>query len=762
TSNRTVANSGLQASIWPTLLRTDQTSSGGTARTLIRVTCKALPLMALLIAITGIVTPLGLGEALVALSARPGTFEYVQDESAYGLGTSSRAGHSPSRICNGEHNDRPSPFAGVCPYSNSNVIYEDLPGGGFEVKYPNGYNTSVPDEAVEIFSSGTGGSTVSNFFDIEWRQLSTESEPTFGDYKYSIGMFRSLDSSIMDDQYKIVEGLIVDAVGGGIGFRNHTVPAGLSRGAIWEEDILFIEPSTVCINTNLTLDFSISGAGNQTGDNVENLVLTDRGGFSQMNMTLPPLQILSGQSDPALQQRAYTAAWLNNVFTMLYLNVTNEKDKPRQGMKSFSYLNSVVGKEFPLRHYSTDEYELLELSSVFGSYLSLGESSSGASGGQNHSNPFNISRVDFDSIKTICAGTIPANRVNITNVYVGCGLLRGAPKRVDPGSPFLFEAGSKWSSPLHTCASSLRATIKTVRFQSNKTALAPLDVESITPKTYANEADAPLWGLEDWGYRLNKFSAIWGLVSPEYATRKNVTTVRQPAFHLIGTPNDPLVLNPGSRNSDNLAGSSFAQHAMNTVYQVIGTRSGLGTWPVDLRGAASMSIFRRWQNMSQDADTAGRIIDLIWTDVAASAVVGTRGVLGQVNSGTKPAGEILIQPIGNRITYDVRYAIPAAILIVWLGVIILVALLCTCCCGGRAGFKTLRRRIEQLSVGRVFTTFLHPQESNLTMPAKQWRVSNGLKTITVDAVARRGGEPLLYSRDGGSGDMYGLVDRQKR
>jgi hypothetical protein len=93
----------------------------------------------------------------------------------------------------------------------------------------------------------------------------------------------------------------------------------------------------------------------------------------------------------------------------------------------------------------------------------------------------------------------------------------------------------------------------------------------------------------------------------------------------------------------------------------------------------------------------------------------------------------------------------------------LAALLCTCCCGGRAGFQTLRRRIEQLSVGRVFTTFLFPQESTLTMPAKQWRVSNGPKMVTVDVVARRAGEELMYARNGQEGgDTYGLIDWQKR
>ena len=151
------------------------------------------------------------------------------------------------------------------------------------------------------------------------------------------------------------------------------------------------------------------------------------------------------------------------------------------------------------------------------------------------------------------------------------------------------------------------------------------------------------------------------------------------------------------------------------------------------------------------------------TDVAASAVVGTRGALGEGNSGTNPAGEILVQPIGSRITFDARYGVPGAILLVWLAVIMLAALLCTCCCGGRAGFRTLRRRIEQLSVGRVFTTFLFPHESTLTMPAKQWRVSNGSKMVTVDVVARRAGEEPMYARnEQDGGDTYGLIDRQKR
>ena len=124
------------------------------------------------------------------------------------------------------------------------------------------------------------------------------------------------------------------------------------------------------------------------------------------------------------------------------------------------------------------------------------------------------------------------------------------------------------------------------------------------------------------------------------------------------------------------------------------------------------------------------------TNIAASAVVGTRGVLGEVNSGINPAGPIPVRPIGNRITYDVRYGIPAALLLSWLGVIVVAAVCCsTCCGGGRTGFAELRRRIQQVSVGRVFTTFLHPEESTLTMSAKQWAQENGKRPIMVDAFA---------------------------
>lgn len=67
---------------------------------------------------------------------------------------------------------------------------------------------------------------------------------------------------------------------GGVGFRNHSAPPFQPFGSTWTEDVLFIQPVTQCVDTNLTLDFSISkndSEGDYSG--ISQMVLTERGGF---------------------------------------------------------------------------------------------------------------------------------------------------------------------------------------------------------------------------------------------------------------------------------------------------------------------------------------------------------------------------------------------------------------------------------------------------------------------------------------------------
>jgi hypothetical protein len=42
---------------------------------------------------------------------------------------------------------------------------------------------------------------------------------------YAVGKAATLQSLILNNEVRLVEGLVVDTINGGVGFRNHTVPA---------------------------------------------------------------------------------------------------------------------------------------------------------------------------------------------------------------------------------------------------------------------------------------------------------------------------------------------------------------------------------------------------------------------------------------------------------------------------------------------------------------------------------------------------------
>jgi len=106
------------------------------------------------------------------------------------------------------------------------------------------------------------------------------------------------------------------------GLGTITIPAGFQHGATWTEALLFIEPETSCVNTNLTLDFTISAAEHDSAF-ISELFLTDCGGLVNLNHTYPEYNRDNPHKNPDLQSRAYKAAWLNNAWSMAFLNVTN-------------------------------------------------------------------------------------------------------------------------------------------------------------------------------------------------------------------------------------------------------------------------------------------------------------------------------------------------------------------------------------------------------------------------------------------------------
>jgi hypothetical protein len=197
---------------------------------------------------------------------------------------------------------------------------------------------------------------------------------------FLIGDYRQLTSLLLNDKIEAVEGLIVDTHNGGIGFRNHSIPVGaLAYGAEWTEDILFIQPETQCVDTNLTFDFLLPNVSGLSYTSMDAPSLTDRGGFKNIDRNYEwwHLEDLGNNTQETLdlRERAYKAAWLNNGLTMLFMNVTG--DTIGLGDR-FSYIDSFIGKQFPLidirSDYNSSSYSInfkaIETTPIFGHYLS--------------------------------------------------------------------------------------------------------------------------------------------------------------------------------------------------------------------------------------------------------------------------------------------------------------------------------------------------------------------------------------------------------
>jgi hypothetical protein len=411
----TVAGRAFQRSHWPLIFRADSFYKYGVPKKIAHL-LRFTSLMTGVIVITGVVTPLGLYDALEAGSNVQTPFQYLPDLSSFGLGTPPRSNYSFTRLCYTSYVYVQPPWP--CPFTDTEVVTTSDANGTVDYEFPYGYNLDIPDRLINTYSSGTeDNTTVSNFFDIQWRQYFTTSKPNGPNVigynngsTYLVGSFRNMESIVLSNAYQPVEGLIVDTINGGIGFRNHTVPTRFQYGVTWDEDLLFIEPETVCVDTNLTIDFQISNSPNSTTI-VENLVLTDRGGFANLIRSWPEVDLSNPQNDSDLYGRAYKAAWLNNVYTMLYYNVTTDNNATT-GEKAFAYLDSFVGKTYELQpSASTSIYNSLMISDTFGDYLNIedlaGTSSIGISPADSGpaTNPFGVNSTTLDGIsksQSIC------------------------------------------------------------------------------------------------------------------------------------------------------------------------------------------------------------------------------------------------------------------------------------------------------------------------------------------------------------------------
>jgi hypothetical protein len=352
----------------------------------------------------------------------------------------------------------------------------------------------------------------------------------------------------------------------------------------------------------------------------------------------------------------------------------------------------------------------------------------------------------------LCAGAGNGDFANITNILAFCGLMHSVPQRQDPGSSLVFETGSQWSQKLYTCATAVKATIKTVSFNYNGTEglISNLAITNIQDKVYQDEGSMPLWGVENTGnkYYMQDLNLIWGLVSQTYENDVNVSTVRQPSLYIPGWI-DPLDVSgiggEALEDFENLPGSDFAVGALETSYCV--SDAGLGCNGIDYSGNTNMAMWVRWQNLTQSAETASLIPNLIFTDTAASAIVGTKGVLGPGNTAQQNDVPILVTPFTSKIQYHYAFATPALLAALMLALITLLALVTACFTGG--GIARLRLRLQQVSPGRIYTTFLYSGPGGLTMTSKDWSMQFGKSIVDLSGQFPKDADAIQPPEKGG-------------
>jgi hypothetical protein len=347
----------LHSSHWPSILLTDSASATGVKKVISLASWFDL-LMIMLIGIASVVTPLGLYQDIVPVDTTTAEFQYVPDAGIFGYGTSMYMRPPWLRYC-----------YGGCPGAYPTVSHDDQVHNGHH-NPPTTVNLTVPAETISLLESGlsTLQDSVSSIFDLRWRayEWSGWNGVGAGFHQHVVGTYQRISSLLPERQIHLVEGLIVDMIDGGIGFRNHSIPPPYPFGSTWTEDILFIEPETQCVHTNLSLDlkFVQDRFGSATVESV-----TDRGGFVYLDPTIPTQNGPWNQSNPGLYERAYEGAFWNNVNTMFAWNLADPRDGSKQ---AFQNQRSELGKShhiITLGDISSTDFRTIELTSGYGSYL---------------------------------------------------------------------------------------------------------------------------------------------------------------------------------------------------------------------------------------------------------------------------------------------------------------------------------------------------------------------------------------------------------
>lgn len=352
-----------------------------------------------------------------------------------------------------------------------------------------------------------------------------------------------------------------------------------------------------------------------------------------------------------------------------------------------------------------------------------------------------------------------------------------------------FDPGTKYSAPLFSCSTSVRAFIMNVTFFINGTsALENLQVRSATPQTYASNETTPLWAVENTGgMNISDVQPIWGLVGDEYEHDPRLWTIRRDYMYL---PAGSSTMGLGSLVTSDSLGCGGPINTLDILYN--GMEPSIRELP-DFSGETSLPLKQKWQKLSQTygppltlivplkananmfclsrKEGIATMIALIWTDVTANYVTSTRSQLNADFSSVstyvqreaqniRSTSPVQVLSYNQVIQYHVPYAIVAIVFLALYLVVLLAAL--SMCITQKSSLHLLKSLLNQTSVGRAVVSERYKHQGSMAMQTKgmstsSWIRDYGSEDIDIIKERKRG----QGSNDsGGSAQEYQPIEGQ--
>ncbi|KAF8536096.1 hypothetical protein BDD12DRAFT_891049 [Trichophaea hybrida] len=212
----------VQSTWWSNLLSSDSATYKAVNQPVVALSVFSTVGMAIL-AIAGIITPLGLSDEIIEASVRNAQFDYIRDPGLFGLGTPAPDDYTLSRICG---TWGPSPCSSQ-PWPKDFIINST---GAYTPSddYILNVSTAIPKNLTDLFRSFTDlnrTTTVSGILDIQYRTYRKFYDKSShaissiidGGKDYTVGLYRTYDMVINRDPYVLIDGLVVNGANGGVG-----------------------------------------------------------------------------------------------------------------------------------------------------------------------------------------------------------------------------------------------------------------------------------------------------------------------------------------------------------------------------------------------------------------------------------------------------------------------------------------------------------------------------------------------------------------